>query len=88
MSCGCVVVASDTEPVREVIKDGHNGFLTDLYDPVQIAESLQRALELEDSIRQGISENARNTIVNHFGLPVVLPGQLNLMQSVVSASKR
>ena len=66
MSCGCVVVASDTEPVREVIKHGHNGFLTDLYDPVQIADSLQRALELEDSIRQSISENARKTIIKHY----------------------
>jgi len=88
MSCGCVVVASDTEPVREVIKHGHNGFLTDLYAPHLIADGLQCALELDRPTRQRISENARKTIMNHFSLPVVLPEQLNLMQSLLTASKR
>jgi Glycosyltransferase len=27
LSCGCLVVASDTEPVREVASDGHNALL-------------------------------------------------------------
>ena len=32
LACGCTVLASDTEPVREMIDDGKNGLLCDFYD--------------------------------------------------------
>src|SRR5262249_43233589 len=32
LACGCTVVASDTAPVREVIRPGQNGLLADFYD--------------------------------------------------------
>lgn len=43
MSAGCVVLASDTAPVREVIEDGRNGLLVDFFDTEGLA---QRAAEV------------------------------------------
>ncbi|VVM97008.1 D-inositol-3-phosphate glycosyltransferase [Pseudomonas fluorescens] len=45
MASGCVVVASDTAPVREVIVDGHNGLLVDFFDHHAIAKRIARVLE-------------------------------------------
>ena len=32
MSAGCLLVASNTDPVREVVRDGENGLLADFFD--------------------------------------------------------
>jgi glycosyltransferase involved in cell wall biosynthesis len=45
MSAGCVVMASDTEPHREVIADGRTGLLVDARDPEAMA---RRALAVLD----------------------------------------
>jgi glycosyltransferase involved in cell wall biosynthesis len=45
MASGCVVVASDTAPVREVIVDGANGVLVDFFDHQGIARSVSKVLK-------------------------------------------
>ncbi len=37
LACGCVVLASATPPVQEVIRDGENGLLADFYDVDELA---------------------------------------------------
>lgn len=44
MASGCLIVGSDTAPVREVIKDGENGLLVDFFDTGAIAERVLSAL--------------------------------------------
>lgn len=46
MSCGCLLVASDTEPVLEVIKDGYNGFITDFWNHENLAKRVAFALKI------------------------------------------
>ncbi|MGE3821072.1 MAG: glycosyltransferase, partial [Isosphaeraceae bacterium] len=43
LACGCVVLASDTAPVREMIADGENGLLSGFFDVVGMAA---RAVEV------------------------------------------
>ncbi len=44
MALGCVVVGSDTAPVREAITDGVDGLLTPFHDPAALAEKVTRIL--------------------------------------------
>ena len=45
MSTGCLLVASDTQPVREVIENGANGCLVEFFDAFQIADHVEDALD-------------------------------------------
>jgi glycosyltransferase involved in cell wall biosynthesis len=44
LASGCAVVASDTEPVREVIRHGENGLLVDFFDGVQLVQAVHKVL--------------------------------------------
>jgi glycosyltransferase involved in cell wall biosynthesis len=44
MACGCLLVASDTAPVREVIRHGENGWLVDFFDGKALIEHVRYAL--------------------------------------------
>ncbi|UMR32098.1 glycosyltransferase [Massilia sp. MB5] len=67
MSVGCLIVASRTAPVEEVIEHGVNGLLTDFFDPQALAESLADALQRRASLGH-LREAARNTIVQGYDL--------------------
>ncbi|MBW8880517.1 MAG: glycosyltransferase family 4 protein [Asticcacaulis sp.] len=78
LSTGCLVVASATPPVREVIRDGDNGLLTDFFDHEKVARDVAAALENPDRAR--IRENARATIVDKYNLPLCMGMQLDLLR--------
>lgn len=44
MATGCRIIASDTAPVREVIRDGKNGELVDFFDPDALSHKILAAL--------------------------------------------
>ncbi|MFT3736949.1 MAG: glycosyltransferase family 4 protein [Rhodocyclaceae bacterium] len=44
MATGCRIIASDTAPVREAIRHGHSGTLTDFFDAEQLAMYMLDAL--------------------------------------------
>ena len=45
MAAGCPLVASDTAPVQELIRDGAEGLLVPFWEPEAIAQGLQRLLD-------------------------------------------
>ena len=67
MSCGCLIVASDTAPVREVIAHGRNGLLVDFFDHQALAAAVADALERRAE-RQHLRDAARQTIVERYDL--------------------
>lgn len=85
MSAGCLVVASSTAPVQEVIRDGENGLLVDMFSPAQIAERVIEALA--DSPRFApLRAAARRTIVENYDLRrICLPAQLKLLETAISS---
>lgn len=48
MACGCFPVAGDLESLREWIRPGENGLLTDPSDPRALADAMLSALENKD----------------------------------------
>lgn|GEM_PF-57373 len=86
MSTGCLLVASDTAPVREVIKDGENGLLVDFFSPPQIAARIEEALTNPDRMAV-IRQKARQTILDNYALNKLLPQQIALLQQVIEQKR-
>jgi len=82
LASGCLVVGSDTAPVREVIEDGRNGLLVDMLDPVRIADRVGEALERRAELT-ALRARARQTVLARYALSHCLPAQLRLLRSLV-----
>jgi glycosyltransferase involved in cell wall biosynthesis len=65
MSAGCVVLGSDTAPVREVIEDGRNGLLVDFFDPAAIADRAAEVLARPEAYAR-LGAAARQTALDGF----------------------
>lgn len=68
MSAGAYIVASDTEPVREVIRDGENGRLMPFFDTDALSSALIRGLALQDDRADDLRRAARQTILKGYDL--------------------
>ena len=84
MSCGCLVIGSDTEPVREVIKHNENGFLVPFDNSKQLANQIVEALN-DKAHNMTIRKNARKTIINNYNLDDCLVNQLNLINKITDS---
>lgn len=67
MAAGCMIVASDTEPVRELIRDGENGRLVPFHDRPALERALIHALQGEPDAPR-LRAAARHTIVDGYDL--------------------
>jgi glycosyltransferase involved in cell wall biosynthesis len=84
MSAGCLIVASRTAPVEEVISDGVNGLLVDFFSPEEIAARVDEALRGQRKLRK-LREAARETAVTRFDLDrVCLPQHLRLVEKLAA----
>ncbi len=75
MSAGCLIVASNTPPVTEIIRDGVNGILVDFFSPEKLANRVIEALENPDKMLP-IRKTARDTILKDYDLKLLLPRHL------------
>lgn len=83
MSCGCIVIGSDTAPVSEVIKDSVNGFLVPFNDSQMIAKKIDYVLSNQLDL-QHIRDSARKTIVDRYRLEDCLQKQVSLLDAVAN----
>lgn len=67
MSAGCIVVGSDTAPVREVIQHEKNGLLVDYFSPDAIAKQVITVLS-DRKAYMDMRAQARETILTHYPL--------------------
>ena len=81
MSAGCAVVASDTEPVREVVRDGENGLLVNFFDTGALADRICDVLARPDDFA-GVRTNARRTAVERYAVSKLVPLRTRLLEAV------
>lgn len=84
LATGCLIVASDTDPVTEVIEDGVNGLLVNFFNPQQISDRVIEALEDGDRMAT-IRAKARETILESYDLANLLPQHLQWVKDSVIA---
>jgi glycosyltransferase involved in cell wall biosynthesis len=85
MSAGCLVIASRTQPIEEVISDGVNGRLVDFLDEDGLADRISAALADGDD---GLRSAARETVIERYDLrSVCLPAYLSLLKTLLPRPK-
>ena len=81
MAAGCLLVASDTAPVKEDIEDGQNGLLVDFFDHDRLANKITEVLA-NPEIHPPLRNSARKTIVEQYDLKTLcLPKMLRFLRS-------
>jgi glycosyltransferase involved in cell wall biosynthesis len=83
LSCGALIVASDTAPVREVIEHGKNGFLADFFDHEAYAEQIETVLDRATDLSP-IRTAARQTVLDDYAHKDLLPRQLQLIHDIAA----
>lgn len=82
MAAGALIVASDTAPVREFMKDGETGLLTDFFDAKLLARRVNDALDRQD-VHAPIRQAARDAVLENYTVEKCLPKWLALVDRVV-----
>jgi len=78
MSCGALVIGSDTAPVREVITHGHTGLLVPFSGSEALAASLLEALQAPARFT-AMRQQARSLVVSRYPLEPCLRQRLDLI---------
>ncbi len=81
MAAGCLMVCSDTDPVREVMQHEHNGLLADFFSPEDVAKNVIRALKQQKDLAH-LRTNARKTIVDRYALKKLMPMHVSLVEDL------
>ena len=81
LACGCTVVASNTEPVREVITHDQNGLLADFYDVDRLTELSLQVLQDREGHRR-LGEAGATLVREKYALERTLPQIVEFYQGV------
>ncbi|UCD07053.1 MAG: glycosyltransferase family 4 protein [Candidatus Aenigmatarchaeota archaeon] len=80
MSCGLPCIVSDIPSLREIIKDGFNGFLCKT-DSKSIKNCIKRVLDNPKNSEK-VGKNARKFIKNNFSADVLIEREIKLLKKV------
>jgi glycosyltransferase involved in cell wall biosynthesis len=78
MACGCLIVASDTPPVLEVLRDGGNALTVDFFAYKQLAQRIEAALDQPEQMKM-LRKAARASAVSQFDLKGLLLPRWNAL---------
>jgi glycosyltransferase involved in cell wall biosynthesis len=83
MACECLVLGSDTAPVRDAITDGVDGVLNDFFDVDALSDAMIRAVREPDAF-EAMRVEARRTALAHFDRATIgVPGWLSMIDEAL-----
>ena len=82
MSSGCAIVASNTSPVTEVIRDQEEGLLVDFFDQNSIIEAVECLLR-EKKFALELGQRARCKVTANYTVEQGIESYLQLVQSLI-----
>jgi glycosyltransferase involved in cell wall biosynthesis len=85
LACGCTVLASDTEPVREMIDDGKNGLLCGFFDVEGFAAKAVEVLRDPGALRH-LGEAAVARVRDAYAIDVILPRLARLFEQTAQGA--
>lgn len=85
LACGCTVLASNTPPVQEMIRDNDNGLLADFYDVDRFVE-LSLAVLDEPGAYRHLGAAGQWMIQEQYSMEVIMPRMLRFYSEVAHAA--
>jgi glycosyltransferase involved in cell wall biosynthesis len=83
MSTGCLLVASDTEPVRELITDQENGILVPFHDQQPLIEKLNQILD-DPQAFTALRQKARETILSTYKVEEIFKQKEQMLRDLLA----
>ena len=87
MSCGCPIIASNTPPVLEFMKDNYNALLFDFFNVDEQVQKIEYSLDNKDKMQE-LRHNARKTIVENYALKDLLPKHIEFIKNLATPKMR
>ena len=87
MAARLPVVATAVGAVPEVVDNGTHGFVVPPKDPTQLADAMQRVMDLPEESRREIGEKARSRIEREFLPDRVVDMWENLFERLLHAKR-
>jgi len=84
MACACVIIASDTQPVMDVLETDVNGITVNFFDDEQIANEVDDVFG-HPQRKQHLGQAARKKIVEHYQHHFSINHYLRLFQQLTSS---
>lgn len=78
MSAGCLVIGSDTAPVREIIRPGENGLLVPFFAVDKLSERIIEALTQPTRFSE-LRATARHYVIDHYDAEQVCVPRMRLL---------
>ena len=87
MTAGGLTIGSSAGGMKEVIKEGENGFLIAPQNPASLAKKIQQVLLLPTEKKKAIRIQAINTVKNNYNTSIIMDQQIKLYRSTLNKFK-
>ena len=81
MSCENIVIANDSGAMKEIIRDGHNGFLVEPTED-KMREKLEEILKKDEKQIEKIKKIARKNVEEKYSWDIILPKIMDIFDSL------